>query len=194
LEDILAILQGCTRRDRKYQKMLYEQFYGCALKVVYRYIAPYSQAVGTVNDGFVRLFLNFQNFDHHDSIQSEKLFIGWLKKMMVNAAIDALKRQHMLFKLKNQRAYEWGAADNSLNTDQQNLNQRLIEQLRMLPPLARVVFNMHVIDGFSLQEISNRIGISPNICQSNLFKAQAQLKSALKKDHGGAGVSGLPIN
>ncbi len=177
--------------DHKHQKMLYERFYGYALKIVFRYIFHYDKAVDVVNDGFVKLFQNFQKFESRDETHTEKLLMGWLKRIMVNTAIDELRRQHMLPEIGDLPDYVWQIADNSLAADQKILYKEVIEQVRKLPPSYRAVFNMHVIDGFSHQEIAKKLGISVGACKSNLSKARAQLKKILKKDNEEADVCNL---
>jgi RNA polymerase sigma factor (sigma-70 family) len=191
LEDIHAIIKGCTRYDCKYQKMLYERFYGYALKVVFRYIYRYDKAVDVVNDGFVKVFHNFYRFESRNDDQTEKLLMGWLKKIMVNTSIDELRRQHMLPEIGNLPDYVWDIADNGLAADQIILYKEIIEQVRKLPPSYRTVFNMYVIDGFSHQEIANKLGISVGACKSNLSKARAHLKKFIKKDNEQIGICNL---
>jgi RNA polymerase sigma-70 factor (ECF subfamily) len=176
LKAIHVIISGCTSYDYKYQKILYEHYYGHALEIVFRYIFHYDKAVDVVNDGFVKLFQNFQKFESRDETQTEKLLMGWLKRIMVNTAIDELRRQHMMPEIGELPDYVWQIADSSLAADQRILYKEVIEQVRKLPPSYRAVFNMHVIDGFSHQEIAKRLGISVGACKSNLFKARAHLK------------------
>lgn len=167
--------------DHKHQKMLYERFYGYALKIVFRYIFHYDKAVDVVNDGFVKLFQNFQKFESRDETQTEKLLMGWMKRIMVNTAIDELRRQHMVPEIGELPDYVWHIADSSLAADQRILYKEVIDQVRKLPPSYRAVFNMHVIDGYSHQEIANRLGISVGACKSNLSKARAHLIKKRRK-------------
>ena len=56
------ILEGCKAGKRKYQKLLYEQYYDFALKIVFRYIYNYEEAAEVTNDGFVKFFLGIEKF------------------------------------------------------------------------------------------------------------------------------------
>ena len=53
--------------------------------------------------------------------------------------------------------------------------------IAMVPTImvAKVVFNLFVIDGFSHQEISEKLGISIGTSKSNLSKAKGNLKNIL---------------
>lgn len=171
--------------------MLYEQFYGYALKIVFRYIYRYDKAVDVVNDGFVKLFRNFHKFSVNDAAPAEKMLMGWMKRILVNTAIDELRKNQLLPEIGDYPHSVWEAADNSLSADRFVLYKELIEQVRRLPPSYRAVFNMHVIDGFSHQEIAEQLGISVGASKSNLSKAKAHLKSYIKKDNSEVGICSL---
>lgn len=79
-------------------------------------------------------------------------------------------------------SYVWEVPDNSQQTDQNLLYKELISQVKNLPPSYRIAFNMYVIDGFSHQEIAEKLGISVGTSKSNLAKARMQLKKFLDKD------------
>ena len=45
LEKLLNIISGCANQERQSQQMLYDQYYGLCLKVAFRYVNTYEQAV-----------------------------------------------------------------------------------------------------------------------------------------------------
>ena len=80
---------------------------------------------------------------------------------------------------------EWLKADSSHDGDNQLMYKELVALIRKLSPAYRVVFNLHVIDGYSHQEIARILGISAGTSKSNLFKAKAFLQKFLVKDQKG---------
>ena len=48
MENIVYIIQGCIEKKHKYQKIVYEQYYGFAFKIVFRYVYRYEKAVDVV--------------------------------------------------------------------------------------------------------------------------------------------------
>src|SRR5919205_851965 len=175
-------MEGCLVNDHKCQKKLYERYYGYALKVVFRYIYRYDKAVDVVNDGFVKIFRSFKKFECAEHEHLEKIWMGWLKRIMINTAIDELRRNNMIPEIGSLPDYAWDVQDKSGGADQQILYKELICQVKKLPPSYRVAFNMYVIDGFSHQEIAEQLGISTGTSKSNLAKARIQLKKFLDKD------------
>ncbi|MDZ7934973.1 MAG: RNA polymerase sigma factor [Emticicia sp.] len=60
-------------------------------------------------------------------------------------------------------------------------NQELLSAVNELPDGARVVFNLFVIDGFSHQEISEKLNISEGTSKSQLFFAKKILRKKLEE-------------
>jgi RNA polymerase sigma-70 factor (ECF subfamily) len=87
--------------------------------------------------------------------------------------------------------YIWELQDNSQKSDQNLLYKELISQVKNLPTSYRVAFNMYVIDGFSHQEIAEKLDISVGTSKSNLAKARMQLKKILDKDNREADICSL---
>lgn len=177
--------------EPKYQKVLYERFYGYALKVVFRYIYRYEKAVDVVNDGYVKLFRAFKDF-HYDHIEDlEKIVMGWIRRIMINTAIDELRRHHMAPEIGGIPEYVWEQSDKSTDADQQLIYKELMMQVKQLPPSYRTVFNMYVIDGFTHQEIAQALGISVGTSKSNLSKAKMHLKKTINDEFQEAGICSL---
>jgi RNA polymerase sigma-70 factor (ECF subfamily) len=76
----------------------------------------------------------------------------------------------------------WELQDSGESADQKMFYKELICEVKKLPPSYRVAFNMYVIDGFSHQEIAEKLGISVGTSKSNLAKARMQLKKFINKD------------
>jgi len=179
--DLQTIIFYCKANEPAYQKMLYERFYGYSLKIAFRYIYRYDKAVDVVNDGFVKLFRHFSRFEAPTPSDAEKLLMGWIRRIMVNTAIDALRHDQLLPQIGELSESHWQAPANSGNSDDSVLYKELIEQVKKLPPSYGAVFNMYVIDGFSHREIAEHLGISIGTSKSNLFKAKEFLKKAIYK-------------
>ena len=181
MSDIRNIIVGCAGNNRKCQKELYERYYGYALKTVFRYIFKYEKAVDVVNDGFVKLFRNFGQFKAEDTDNTERMLMGWIRRIMINNAIDELRKHSLVLEDGFTPDSVWQQADSSQNADQLLLYKDLMEQVRKLPPMYRTVFNMHVIDGMSHNEIADILGIAVGTSKSNLWKARNLLQTYLKE-------------
>jgi RNA polymerase sigma-70 factor (ECF subfamily) len=159
---------------------VYEQYYGYALKIVFRYVYRYDKAVDVVNDGFVKIFRNMGKFETDDIDHIEQRFMGWLKKIMINSAIDELRRNSMIAEIGGIPDHVWDVSDNSQSADQALLYKELITLVKKLPPAYRAVFNMVVIDGMSHHEVASLLDISVGTSKSNLSRARVILQKNIK--------------
>ena len=117
LESLNRILTGCFNREHKYQKMLYEKYYGFALKTVFRYIYRYDKAVDTVNDGFIKFFTKIEQFKRGTEDDTGKMLMCYIKRIMINTAIDELRRGKMMPEIGGIPDHVWDIPDNSENAE-----------------------------------------------------------------------------
>ena len=81
------LLEGCRRGDRKSQELLYKQFYGYAMSVCMRYARSRAEAMEILNDWFLKVFAKTDRYD------SERSFKGWLRRIMINTALDHYRQE-----------------------------------------------------------------------------------------------------
>jgi len=179
LEKLLHIISGCANQDRQSQQMLYDQYYGLCLKIAFRYVNTYEQAVEVTHDAFLKMFRNFSRFEVRDMDKLEMLLIGWIRRVVINAAIDYMRRE-----MNNHHSYPipehvWEHKDEGQSSDNSLLYKELMILVKELPPAYRMVFNLHVIEGYSHPEIAKMLGITTGTSKSNLSKARAHLQKAL---------------
>ena len=180
MEDMLTILKGCRNFDPRFQKLLYEKHRHFALKVVLRYVFNYEEAVEVVNDGFVKFFLQIDKFIMDDEALIEKRLTGWIKRIMINTSIDLLRRKMLLPEIGTLPDNTWDIKDEGASADHNTLYNELIKTIRRLPPVYRIIFNMHVLDGYMHMEIAEALDIPIGTCKSYLLRSKILLQKYLK--------------
>ncbi|MGE5107671.1 MAG: RNA polymerase sigma factor [Sphingobacteriales bacterium] len=181
MEHIIRIIRGCREKNYKYQKIVYEQYYGFALNTVFRYIYHYEKAVDVVNDGFVKLFTHFNRFSSNADEQTERMLMAWLKKIMINTAIDELRKNKMIPEIGGIPDYLWEQTSNNQDADQLLLYKDIIIMIKALPPSYRTIFNLYVIDGYTHLEIASMLNISVGTSKSGLSRARVLLQKRINK-------------
>ena len=181
MENLVYIIEGCIKKKYKYQKIVYEHYYGFALKIVFRYVYRYEKAVDVVTDGFVKLFASFERFSTADNEEeNRKVLMGYIKRIMINASIDELRKANMLPEIGGIPEYVWENTSKEDDADQQLLYKELIVMVKELPPQYRVVFNLYVIDGYNHFEIADKLNIPVGTSKSNLSRARTMLQKSIK--------------
>jgi RNA polymerase sigma factor (sigma-70 family) len=182
LEPLHTTINGCIQNNSRDQKCLYEKYYGYCLKIVFRYIYHYDKAVDVVNDGFVKIFRNFSRFEYKLNENAEMMLMGWMRAIMINTAIDQLRKNNFLPEIGDISETIWMHEDKSQKSDQTLLYKELVKEIKKLPPAYRTVFNLYVIDGLTHQEIADLLGISVGTSKSNLSKARVILQKIIKNN------------
>ncbi|MGV3509053.1 MAG: RNA polymerase sigma factor [Sphingobacteriaceae bacterium] len=170
------IISGCKSRDRKSQKELYKQYFGFSMKICLRYAEHKEEAVEIVNDGFMRVFNNIQKYDN------SRPFNSWLSTIMINTSIDYYRKRIRRTKMEELNSFhELEEKEHILS----RINyEDLIKLVQKLSTTYRAVFNLFVIDGYTHEEISEKLSISVGASKSNLFKARLKLKEMLSSIEG----------
>ena len=166
-----ALLAACKKGRRAQQEELYLKFYNYAISICLRYSRDREEAVEIVNDGFIKVLRNLDKYTPGLS------FKGWLRRIMINTAIDHYRR--------NEKHYH--SVDISYARHQQITEDALdkisekeiIALVQLLPPSYQMVFNLFVIEGFKHEEISQKLKISVGTSKSNLAVARSKLKKMI---------------
>lgn len=172
-QNLPVILSGCREKQRQSQHELYKLFYPYGMSVAIRYMEEEGEALSVVNDTFLKVFKNIKKYD------SGKPFKPWFRKILVNTAINQLKKQQ---KYRKESAMDEARdiADREEILSQIHY-QELVSLVQSLTSSYRAVFNMYVIDGFRHDEIARTLGISVSTSKSNLVRARRKLQEMLQK-------------
>ena len=177
-EELSLHIERCALNNRESQKKLYTSFYGYAMAVCDRYTNNQDDAVEILNDGFLKVFKEVYRYKpaYTDVVSS---FKGWLRKIMVYTAIDHFRKNHkhqFTTDLDNGVVQVASHAEDALDRISY---EEIIRSIQDLTPGYRTVFNLFIIEGFTHEEISDKLGISIGTSKSNLAKARRQLQKIL---------------
>jgi RNA polymerase sigma-70 factor (ECF subfamily) len=166
------IIKGCLTGDRAFQTKLYNLHAPKMLGVCLRYARNREEAEEILQEGFLRVFTYIKTFKGVGS------FEGWIRKIMVNAALFRYRNKTQLqpvIRLNNTDHDVAGETDISSGMDA----KELLSLVQTLPPGYRMVFNLYVFEGYKHREIAEALGISEGTSKSNLSDARAYLQKAL---------------
>jgi len=181
-DQLKALVTGCIRNNRKSQETVYKMFYGKMMAVCRRYTRNDDQAKDILQDGFIKVFKNIDKFNFQGS------FEGWVRRIIVNTAIDFTRKAKTDYLLMNdgQKIEDF---ENDLLDEQDEEEYEspfkvadVIKGMEQLSNAYRTVFNLYVFENFSHQEIADALSISVGTSKSNLAKARANLKKILNKE------------
>jgi RNA polymerase sigma factor (sigma-70 family) len=180
-EELSIHIKGCALNQRESQKKIYNSFYGYAMSICDCHCNNEEDAIEILNDGFLKIF---KEIHHYKPAYSNEMnsFKGWLRKIMVYTAIDHYR--------KNQKHSVVTELDSNYAPEAKQENpvdkisyDEIIRFIQKLSPAYRMVLNLFIIEGFSHEEIAQKLDISVGTSKSNLAKARKQLQKILYNEN-----------
>ena len=84
------LVKDCLKGKAAAQKDLYNLFAAPMLGICYRYTKSIADAEDVLQEGFVKVFRNLHQYKFEGELG------GWIRRIMVNTAINYLKKKHSI--------------------------------------------------------------------------------------------------
>lgn len=164
MEDLNRLIEDCKAGKQSAQSQLYKAFAPILYGVCMRYARDVTEAEDTLHEGFLIIFKKINQFAGKGS------FEGWMKRIMVNLALEKFRTRFRLHTVEDINVYDYKVANDDVYA-QMNADQ-LMEVIQQLPPRYKMVFNLYAIDGYNHKEIGEIMGIAEGTSKSNLARAR----------------------
>jgi len=167
------LLKGCIDNNLNAQKLLYDQFAKKMMGVCLRYSESVAEAQDILQEGFIKIFEKINSYNASGSLE------GWIKKVMINTALDNFRRTKY-----ERRNIEIDKEEIQIPSEEEihdNISAKyLLNMIQKLPAGYRAVFNMFAIEGYSHKEIGEMLNISESTSKSQYARARLQLQKAIQ--------------
>jgi RNA polymerase sigma-70 factor (ECF subfamily) len=172
--DQRQLVRDCLKGKPDAQRQLYEQYAQSMLGVCYRYTKSIKDAEDILQEGFVKVFLRLKQY------KSEGELGAWVRRIMVNTALNFLKRNR---KYQNEMFFT-GQLLHPVADDNPAIlleAKELADLIRQLPNGFQTIFNLHAIEGYSHVEIGEMLGINDGTSRSQYARARVLLITWLEE-------------
>lgn len=180
-QELQKIVEGCVKGKRKYQQKLFELYYGKMTGVCMRYAKDSDEAQDMVQNGFIKVFAKLDVYNFTGSLE------GWIRRIMVNTAIDQIrKNKRDPFSIEDDARIQNLEEEIPFDVEETNMEtsiqaEKAIKAISQLSPAYKTVFNLYVIEGYTHKEIAEYLGVSEGTSKSNLAKAKQKLRTILSE-------------
>ena len=143
--------------------------------VANRYLKDTSYSKDVLQEGFIKIFKNLHTYDSNKAPLNQ-----WATRIIINTALNFNDR---IIGVPNIDIISEGVE--TLNTPQaikDMSNDHLLYILKQMPDNYFKVFNLHIIDGYSHQEIGDLLKISTELSRKRLSRARTWLKKTFRKN------------
>lgn len=165
------LIEACIRKERWAQRVLYEEHYGKMMGVCLRYANNSDDALDILHEGFIKVFKHIAKYQPGTSLTA------WIRRIMVNTAIDYYRKNIRRRTEDLEQAYD--VESPQADAISQCTEKEILAAVQELSPAYRTVFNLYVIEGYSHKEIAELLDITESTSRSNLVKARLKLQAAL---------------
>lgn len=166
--DERRLVKDCLKGLPQAQRQLYNRYAAAMLGLCYRYTKSVADAEDVMQEGFVRVFNNLNQYRHEGELGA------WIRKVMVRTALNYLKKnKRYSFDLSYDEVKLHPVSDeNPLITLQA---KELADLIRQLPTGYQTIFNLYAVEGFTHVEIGAMLGIHEGTSRSQYARARALL-------------------
>ena len=167
------LIEGCIAGKRDMQRLLYDLYSRKMMAVCMRYAPTSFEAEDMMQEGFVKVFANIQNFKRDCPLEF------WVRRIMINTALKQL-RQKSLMTVSHETEEVSNIASGDVNLTGYSMDE-LLGMIQSLAPRYRMVFNLYAIEGYNHKEIGEMLGISEGTSKSQYSRARAILQGMLER-------------
>lgn len=169
------IVEGCLRNERLAQKRLYDLYAGRMAAVCMRYVGDREDALDLMHDGFVKVFTNLKQYNGNGS------FEAWMRKVFVNVSLERLRKNDALRGSEDVTGETFQMDSGDVSAIEKMSADEIMQLINELPVGFRTVFNMYAVEGYSHQEIAEKLGINEASSRSQFSRARAVLQEKIRK-------------
>jgi len=164
-------LPACERIYRLYQSPAYS--------IAFRICQCRETAQEVTQEAFITAFRKLRQF------RGDAPFWGWLRRVVANHAITALRRNPRSNEVELQDYHQESPAGH----DRVGLAMDLQAALALLDDADRAVVWLHDVEGYGHQEIADLFGMTESFSKTRLSRARARLRDLLETPAGAAVAS-----
>lgn len=151
-----------------------------------------SEAEDIVQEAYVRAFASLGAFRGDSSLAT------WLSRIVINEALGRLRKRRRTVAMPEPQAeiiqFPLNPSDDPERTMAQRQILKLVEQATdSLPDVYRTVFVARVIEGLSIEETADLLGVRPETVKTRLHRARALVRKALDDQIGPVLLDAFPF-
>ena len=167
------LVARCQGDDTGAYEELVRRHREAVYRVVYAVVGNHDQAEDVMQEAFLHAYQTIRRFD------SRRPFAPWLKRIGVNCAISALRRQGRMARAANRDvalSYEANPEECAIANDLQAAVSQAVSKLPAKQRTAIMLFSLAEMD---LAETAAMMGCTVGTVKTHLYRARQKLKALL---------------
>jgi RNA polymerase sigma factor (sigma-70 family) len=171
---ISKLIKRCKQGDRQACYLLYDSYSRSMYNIAYRIVGSTEEAQDVVQEAFVSAFKNLVHY------RGDSTFGAWLKRIVVNKAINQIKKRRTERLPEDDR---WDVKDEEPVDELEKFPftvEKVKSSIRLLPEGYRLVLTLYLMEGYDHSEIAEILGITESTSKSQFNRSKKKLIELLK--------------
>ncbi|UII33890.1 sigma-70 family RNA polymerase sigma factor [Fulvivirga ulvae] len=166
------LVQRSQQGDRQAQNELYKLYVKAMYNICRRMMGDEEEARDVLQDAFITAFSMIR------TLKSEVTFSAWIKRIVVNHCLNALKkRKLMTVAMEDHQDF---AEEHEEDLDYSRYEaRRVLEAIDQISEGCKTVLNLYLFEGYDHKEIGEILGITESASKAQYSKAKSKIRKIL---------------
>jgi RNA polymerase sigma-70 factor (ECF subfamily) len=170
----LDLIRQCKKGDQKAQFEIYRLYHAAMFNTTLRIVGDSDDAEDVMQEAFLKAFAKL------DSYRGEVSFGAWLKRIVVNKALDFLRLKREKLSLEDAGEVGEMLEEETETVDYRYSAESIKKAIHALPEGYRVVLSLILLEGYDHEEVSTILNISNATSRTQYHRAKKRLIELLK--------------
>ncbi len=170
----LDLIKRCKRGDQKAQFEVYRLYHAAMFNTTLRIVGDSDDAEDVMQEAFLKAFAKL------DSYRGEVSFGAWLKRIVINKALDFLRLKKDRISLEDAGEVGEMMEEEAEDMDHKYSAQTIKKAIYTLPEGYRIVLSLILLEGYDHEEVSMILNISNATSRTQYHRAKKRLIELLR--------------
>ena len=171
----LDLVEASKKGDQKAQFELYRLYHSAMYNTTLRIVGDSDDAEDVMQEAFLKAFMKL------DSYRGEVSFGAWLKRIVINKALDFLRLKKEQTSLEDAGEVRDLLDEAGDDVEQEYRAEEIKKAIYRLPEGYRIVLSLFLLEGYDHEEISGILNISNATSRTQYHRAKKKLIELLKE-------------
>ncbi|MCK5135050.1 MAG: RNA polymerase sigma factor [Bacteroidales bacterium] len=169
------LIWACKRGDQKAQFEIYRLYHVAMYNTTLRIVGDPDDAEDVMQEAFLKAFTKLKTY------RGEVSFGAWLKRIMINKALDFLRLKRERISLDEVGEIEESQDDPPEMMETEYMAETIKRAIYSLPEGYRIVLSLILLEGYDHEEVSGILNISNATSRTQYHRAKKKLLELLTK-------------
>jgi len=170
------LIDECRAGSRGAQVKIYKLYYKAMYNTSLRILRDTAEAEDIMQESFLDAFRKLDNYS------GEGTFGSWLKRIVVNNALDVLRRRKEQISI-DEMGIDFADEDDQATEDEiQYQVEEIKKAINKLPEEYRIILSLYLLEGYDHEEISEILHISYNNSRTRFSRARQRLLRIIQEN------------